>query len=410
MASCSGARRWRSAVADGSSVMVTPLRSARRRTASTKSTCSISRTKVMASPDCWHPKQWNTPISALTLNDGVFSWWNGHSPTQRVPCFLSAACSLMSATMSVADRTRTTSSSGMATPGRYRAGVSAGTGGATGSATWPWVECSPVGGGGLAAGDLAGRSPLLGHRGARRGGGGFPAGGFAAGDLADRSRASWPPGRACEAAAVLRPAVLRLAVLRTGAALAWPPAAARRRPCVAGARVEALRAGARVEALRAGARRRFVGQRHLGGRQPGDGDPEGRAAHVVAARVGEDGDGLGIAPVLPAHADLERGPCRPAPAHAEPHELPHAVGVDDLEGIVLEEALLQVGRHHPALDVVAAEAEGHLREVVGPEGEEVGHLGDLAGAQRGARCLDHRADDDLELAPNRAIRPPPAWR
>ena len=117
MASFNGARRWRSAVADGSSVMVTPLRSASRRTASTKSTCSISRTKVMASPDRWHPKQWNTPISALTLNEGVFSWWNGHNPTQRVPCFLSAACSLMSATMSVAARTRATSSSGMATPG-----------------------------------------------------------------------------------------------------------------------------------------------------------------------------------------------------------------------------------------------------------------------------------------------------
>ena len=50
-------------------------------------------------------------------------------------------------------------------------------------------------------------------------------------------------------------------------------------------------------------------------------------------------------------------------------------------------------------DVVAAEAEGHLRQVVGAEREELGLLGDLVGRQGGAGDLDHRADQVLDLRP-----------
>ena len=59
--------------------------------------------------------------------------------------------------------------------------------------------------------------------------------------------------------------------------------------------------------------------------------------------------------------------------------------------------MLEVLGHEPALDVVAGEAERHLGEVVGAEGEELGHLGDLVGDERGARRLDHRADEVVEL-------------
>ena len=44
------------------------------------------------------------------------------------------------------------------------------------------------------------------------------------------------------------------------------------------------------------------GQDGLGGGQAGDGDPEGRAAHVVEPGVVEEVDGLGVAAVLAAHA------------------------------------------------------------------------------------------------------------
>ena len=67
-------------------------------------------------------------------------------------------------------------------------------------------------------------------------------------------------------------------------------------------------------------------------------------------------------------------------------------------GLAGQQPQLEVGRHHPALDVVAAEAEGHLGQVVGAEGEEVGHLGDLAGPQGRPGRLDHRADGHLDLA------------
>ncbi len=49
--------------------------------------------------------------------------------------------------------------------------------------------------------------------------------------------------------------------------------------------------------------------------------------------------------------------------------------------------------------VVAADAEGRLGQVVRPEGEELGLRGDLAGGQRGARQLDHRADDVVVALP-----------
>src|SRR5262245_41889300 len=56
-------------------------------------------------------RQWKYPNSGFTENDGVFSAWNGQSPTKRLPTRLSARCSPISETRSVASRTRATSSS-----------------------------------------------------------------------------------------------------------------------------------------------------------------------------------------------------------------------------------------------------------------------------------------------------------
>ncbi len=47
--------------------------------------------------------------------------------------------------------------------------------------------------------------------------------------------------------------------------------------------------------------------------------------------------------------------------------------------------------------VVARHAEAGLREVVGPEAEELRRLRDLVGRQRAARDLDHRADHVVQL-------------
>src|SRR5262249_49156550 len=95
-----------------------PARAASRSTASTKSRCSISRTNVMASPLLLQPKQYQNPMSGFTENDGVFSLWKGHNPTKRLPTRFSARCSPTRPTMSVASRTRATSSSTMPTADR----------------------------------------------------------------------------------------------------------------------------------------------------------------------------------------------------------------------------------------------------------------------------------------------------
>ena len=59
-------------------------------------------------------KQWNTGGSVRTLNEGVFSLWNGHSPFHDAPVFLSGTDSWMNVTMLAVRRTSSTKESGKA--------------------------------------------------------------------------------------------------------------------------------------------------------------------------------------------------------------------------------------------------------------------------------------------------------
>jgi len=65
-----------------------------------------------------------------------------------------------------------------------------------------------------------------------------------------------------------------------------------------------------------------------------------------------------------------------------------------IERIEGEHAGFEVGGEQSDLDVVAAECERQLGEVVGAEREEVGVGTEICGDERGTRCLDHRADAD----------------
>ena len=47
--------------------------------------------------------------------------------------------------------------------------------------------------------------------------------------------------------------------------------------------------------------------------------------------------------------------------------------------------------------VVAREAHGGLRQIVGAEAEELGFFGDLVGGEGGARDLDHGADHIMQV-------------
>ena len=65
--------------------------------------------------------------------------------------------------------------------------------------------------------------------------------------------------------------------------------------------------------------------------------------------------------------------------------------------ILLEDAFRQIGRQH-FVDVVARETECGLREIVGAEGKELRFFRDLIRDQAGARQLDHRADEVINVS------------
>src|SRR5690242_12933001 len=96
--------------------------------------------------------------------------------------------------------------------------------------------------------------------------------------------------------------------------------------------------------------------------------------------------------MLAADAELQVLARLAAALGADLHQLADAIAVDRDEGVLLEDALLLILAEEAA-GVIARQAEAGLRQIVGAEAEELRRLGDLAGAQNGARQLDHRADE-----------------
>ena len=95
--------------------------------------------------------------------------------------------------------------------------------------------------------------------------------------------------------------------------------------------------------------------------------------------------------MLAADADLEIGARLAAARHADLDEFTDAIAIDRDERIDLEDTLADVGAKE-ARSVVAADAVGGLRQVVGAEREELRGLRDVAGHQARARKLDHGAN------------------
>src|SRR6516162_6701485 len=62
-----------------------PARAARCSTASGKERLSTFSTNLMTSPPSAQEKQYHRPRAGVTLKDGVFSSWNGHSPLSEPP-------------------------------------------------------------------------------------------------------------------------------------------------------------------------------------------------------------------------------------------------------------------------------------------------------------------------------------
>ena len=79
------------------------------------------------------------------------------------------------------------------------------------------------------------------------------------------------------------------------------------------------------------------------------------------------------------------------------HQLAHAFPVQGLERILRQDALADICDQEVALGIVTAVAKGHLGQVVGAEGEELGQLGNFTGGHCRARDLDHGAEFVSEM-------------
>src|SRR4051794_9806339 len=97
-------------------------------TALTKSTCSISWMNVNASPAAPHPKHLYRPVSSRTLNDGLRSAWKGHNPTQLRPTRRRAMYCCTTSEIDTELRSRSRSSSTIATAARLPEGSHGSTG------------------------------------------------------------------------------------------------------------------------------------------------------------------------------------------------------------------------------------------------------------------------------------------
>lgn len=84
-------------------------------------------------------------------------------------------------------------------------------------------------------------------------------------------------------------------------------------------------------------------------------------------------------------SDLEAGLLAPSLRNRFAHERPDAAAIEHLERVVLEDLLFEIARDERGLGVIAAVAEGRLREVVRSETEELRVVGDLIGNRARAR-------------------------
>src|SRR5207253_4744529 len=103
----------------------------------------------------------------------------------------------------------------------------------------------------------------------------------------------------------------------------------------------------------------------LGGRESRYRDAEWAARDVVEPQLVTQVDGVRVTAVLAADPDLHSLAGLATLFDRDPHQPAHAFLVDRLERVARQDLLLQVADDESALGVVAREAEGGLRQVVG---------------------------------------------
>ena len=113
----------------------------------------------------------------------------------------------------------------------------------------------------------------------------------------------------------------------------------------------------------------------LGGGQSRDGDAVGGAGNVVEADVVAEGDTSGFAAMLAADAEFDVRAHGFGFGDTNFHQFADAGLVNGLERVAGQDLLGDIGLQE-LVGVVAREAERHLGQVVGAEGEELGFFGD----------------------------------
>ena len=99
--------------------------------------------------------------------------------------------------------------------------------------------------------------------------------------------------------------------------------------------------------------------------------------------------------MLAANAELEIRLARTTSAHAHLDQLSDPGLINRAERIGRQNAAIEV-RRQERTGIVSTQRHRRLREIVGPEAEELGVFGDIVGDQRRSRHLDHRADEVID--------------
>ncbi len=136
--------------------------------------------------------------------------------------------------------------------------------------------------------------------------------------------------------------------------------------------------------------------RSLCGSKAGDRNAERAAGHVVQTDFVAELDGAGVAAVLAADAEVQLRTGCTAKLCSHVNELADTGLVETCKRIALVDLLVIVCTEELA-GVVTAEAEGHLGQVIGAEGEELSLSCDLVSGESGSGDLDHSADKVLHV-------------
>src|SRR6202022_4587436 len=106
------------------------------------------------------------------------------------------------------------------------------------------------------------------------------------------------------------------------------------------------------------------------------------ARYVIQSDLVAERDRSRIAAMLAANADFQiRAGLAPA-RDADLHQFTDAVAIDRNERIDFQDSLCDVGAEEPG-GIIAADAVGGLRQIVGAERKELRRLRDVAGHQAG---------------------------